>query len=57
MKKTFKIPVVWQMWGIISVEAKNLKEAKEKVYSMSLPRGEYIDDSFEIDEEGIQHYN
>jgi hypothetical protein len=50
--KEWKIPVVWQSWGLYSVEANSLKEAIDKVksYDFALPeRQEYIDDSMVID--------
>lgn len=54
----YKIPVVWQSWGLIEVEAKDVEEAKEKALENGLPDNpEYIDDSFEIDEEGIDFHN
>jgi len=56
--KTFTIPCIWQAWGLLHIEAKNLKEAKKKAFDMPLPAdSEYIDDSFEIDEEGIPIHN
>ena len=56
--KKYKIPVVWQSWGLCVVKAKSLEEAKQKVLDGPLPpQAEYIDDSFEIDEEGISIHN
>jgi hypothetical protein len=57
--KKFKIPVTWGMWGIIEVEACTLKQAKRKVFEpgIGLPAGEYIEDSFVIDVEGIKIHN
>lgn len=50
MKKTFKIPVSWEMYGMIEIEAQTLKEAlrvfDETKDDMSLPDGEYSDGSF-----------
>ena len=54
--KTYKIPVVWQMYGHIEVEAESLDEAKERIYDsrIGLPDdGSYIEDSMEIDKDGI----
>ena len=51
--KTFKIPVVWQMYGVVRVEADTLEEAMEKAREEKLPDGDYIDDSFELDTEEI----
>jgi hypothetical protein len=58
--KTFKIPVTYQMWGTYLVQAENLKEAKEKIFypGFGLPdNASYIDDSIQIDEEGITIHN
>lgn len=58
MNKTYKIPVVWQVSDIYEVEANSLEEAIQKAQDGSLPsRGEYIEDSFEIDYEGIPFHN
>jgi hypothetical protein len=51
--KTYKIPVFWQMFDWVPVEAENLDEAKEKAYSEALTIGDYVDGSFEIDEDMI----
>lgn len=56
MNKRFKIPVVWQMYGHVFVEAETLDEAFDIALSdrVGLPdNGEYISASFEIDYEGI----
>jgi hypothetical protein len=53
--KTYKINVVWQMYGSVEVEANSLEEAVKEVDDdgVSLPdNGEYIDGSFEVDVEG-----
>ena len=53
--KTYKIGVVWQMYGYVEVEANSLEEAVKKV---ERARGElpedasYVDGSFEVDVEG-----
>ena len=58
MSKMYKIPVVWQSWGLCEVEANSLEEAMDKARAGSLPRnGAYIDDSIEVDLEGIAAYN
>ena len=52
----YKIPVIWQSYGIMHIEADSLEEAKEKVFSFETPLPDnpgYIDDSIEIDEEGL----
>lgn len=63
MKKTYKIPVSWELGGIIEVEADSLKEAlkefDDNMEEYDLPFGDYIDGSFERDEddEFIKEYN
>ena len=55
MTKTYKIGVVWQMYGTVEVEANNLEEAIHILHSTDVPlpdNGEYIDGSFEVDVEG-----
>lgn len=47
----YEIPVAWQVWGIVEVEADSLKEATEKAKYASMPEGHYIDDSLAIDKE------
>lgn len=56
---TYRIGCFWQLYGHIEVRAKNEKEALEiarkKALTCSLPEdGEYLDDSFELDEENIE---
>jgi hypothetical protein len=59
----YKIPVRWESWGVIEVEAPTLEEAIEifdsNVDTYNLPsESEYIDGSFERDEEEyIEWYN
>ena len=58
--KVYNIPVIWQSWGIIEIAANSLESAKKKVFSPGcrLPEiSDYIEDSLEIDEEGIENYN
>lgn len=56
-KMIYKVPVVWSMMGYVLVDAYSSEEAmeyaKNHIDELSLPaNAEYIDDSFEIDEEG-----
>lgn len=55
-KMVYKVPVVWEMMGYVLVEADSAEEAmvyaKEHADEFPLPTGEYLEDSFEIDEEG-----
>ena len=51
--KTWKIPVVWQMMGTVTVEANTLEEAMfiaENDDSIPLPNnGDFLDGSWELD--------
>ena len=64
MRKTYKIPVMWSekvyevavSWtetGIVPIRANNLEAAIEKaektIDDISLPEGDYLDESFQID--------
>ena len=53
--KTYRIPVSWQMYGHITVEAENLEEAIEQAEDTNtpLPEGSYVQDSFEVDRAAI----
>ena len=56
--KTYKIPVVWQMYGYVEVEAESMVEAVDKVQNgngdMPLPdTADYVEGSFEVDHDGI----
>jgi hypothetical protein len=53
----YKIPVVWTMMGYMNIEAENLESACNKVMDAGaeLPEdGNFLDDSFGIDKEGLQ---
>ena len=57
-KKTYKVPVVWSMMGYVLVDANNetaaMQYVKEHLDEFPLPtNGSYLDDSFEVDEEGM----
>lgn len=56
-KMVYKVPVVWSMMGYVLVDADSSEEAmeyaREHMDDFALPtNGEYLEDSFEIDEEG-----
>ena len=55
--KTYKIPCVWQMYGIMHIKAKSLEDAIEKAEDAPLPDGDYVSDSFEVDIEALEYYN
>lgn len=56
----FSIPVAYEMWGRVNVQAKDERDlakklqSKEFINEMPLPDDpSYVDDSYEIDTEGI----
>lgn len=57
--KLYAIPVTYQVWGVIDVEANSLEEACEYCLTKSpLPQHpEYLDDSIEIDKESLYLFN
>lgn len=51
-KKTYSIPLIWQSWGVVNIEADSLEKAKQKALDGSMPyKSEYIDDSMRVDED------
>jgi hypothetical protein len=53
----YMIPVRWEMAGYMTIEANSQEDAIEIATDARLPEGEYINDSFQIDEELIEVYN
>lgn len=54
--KTWKIPVTWEMQGVVTVKANSLEEACDKAYDSGLPKdGCYIDASFHVDDEDLEY--
>jgi hypothetical protein len=62
----FKLPVSWESFGVVKIEARDEKEFFEKVESyrlddsdLDLPSSTYIDGSFRIEEDDdvIKSYN
>lgn len=56
--KKFKIPVSWEMYGYIEVEANSVEEAieifdqkEQSAYPYGLPDGCYVDASFEREQD------
>lgn len=51
MSKTYTIPLVWEEYGKVTVEAESLEKAI--AYALGpdcpLPEGNYIDDSVQVD--------
>lgn len=59
MKKTWKIPVTWEVCGEVDIEANSLEEAveifKEKMDEVPLPsESYYIDGSFRLTSENLE---
>lgn len=52
----FRVGVVWQMMGYVEVEAKDEAEAIQKAGNDQgpLPKGDYLDDSFQADPESVR---
>jgi hypothetical protein len=51
--RSYKIPVSWEMYGYITVQADTLEDAIEMAEDFPLPDGSYIEDSFQIDIEAL----
>lgn len=49
---TFRIPLVWQMYGHADVDAETLEDAIEYALGPDcpLPEGNYVDDSIQVDD-------
>ena len=49
---SFRIPLVWQMYGHVNVEADTLDDAIEYALrpDCPLPEGEYVDESIQVDD-------
>jgi hypothetical protein len=61
-QKEFKIPVIYETWGIIHVQADSLEDAISKVETdpdhYPLPYDpQYIEGSFQIDYDGVEIHN
>jgi hypothetical protein len=57
VKKTYRVPCTWQMYGYVNVEASDWDDAVEEAYADEVPLpkdGEYVISSFEVDHEGIE---
>lgn len=49
--REWRIPVTWEMFGIVSIEADTLAEAVDRAYDDDIPApddGEYVDGSWEV---------
>ena len=55
----FSVPVIYQVWGRVEIEAESVEDARKKladpnfVDKMDIPLDpEYIDDSYQVDVDG-----
>lgn len=57
----YKVGVSWTEVGVIEIEAANveeaIKKAEENIDDLVLPEGEYLDESFRIDEDTTRVLN
>lgn len=58
MKKKYKLPVSWEMCGIVEVEADSLEEAvayfENNSDHIAFPSGEYVDASFGLNMDSVE---
>ena len=60
LMKTYTIPMTWEVFGTIEVEADSLEEAiiKADLPETEMPsNGDYIEDSLHVDHEAAESYN
>ena len=56
MKKTYRVPCSWEVYGITVVEAESWDEAISIAEDAQLPSdNSYIEDSFRIDEAMVEY--
>ena len=50
--KTYRVHLIWSLYGHVDVEAESAKKAVEVALGSDcpLPEGEYVDDSVQVDE-------
>jgi hypothetical protein len=56
----YKIAYTYSVYGTVDVEASSLEEARELAMQLSInnkDREHYLDESFQIDEDGTSCYN
>ena len=57
-KRTFQIPVVWTMSGVMEIEATDLDDAVAKASEAPLPDdASYLEGSFEVQHEALDQFN
>lgn len=53
-KKFYRVPLIWQMWGYVWVEAYSKEDAIDIALGPDTPlpdNGSYIDESVEVDDQ------
>ena len=55
-KREYRVPCTWELYGIIYVEAESAEEARELADLDPLPSGDYVDGSWEINEEMFEYF-
>jgi len=55
-KRWYRIPCTWESYGIMLIEAESLEEARSIAEDDPLPDAEYVDGSFEINEEMLEYF-
>jgi len=52
----YVLPVYWQMYAQMVVEAPSLEEAIREAHEMPNPEGDYVEGSFEIDLDVLEEH-
>jgi len=55
--KNYKIPVTWTMYAVVQVQAQNVIDAINKVEAGNIPTGGYLEDTFQVDDDGLAVFN
>lgn len=54
--QTYRIPVVWESWGVLSIDAGSLEQAAALALDSEMPlsdQKEYVDESIRVDWESV----
>ena len=58
-QRTYRIPLVWQVWGVLSVDAFSLRQALDIAHSADEPLPDeegYVDESLETDADSLASF-
>jgi len=55
-KRQYRVPCTWENYGILYVEAESAEQARIIADEMPLPSGDYVDGSWEINEEMFEYF-